>query len=198
MSKERRCKTRQSHWRGSNNAMARCHRGEGVTDVDSHQRRWKRRRNARARAEACSQTKPIDVEGDQELEKVHRTTRSLGRFRGDLLGRTDPRDRIPPGKPGQMWGQERSSPFPGEKGGSRDRCHVDTRSKGGRTRGTTARPAVARPMWVFTIQVAALHPTMQTVAGVAPGHAIRSVAIGRTWRMDGVQSTLPQKCLICP
>ena len=35
------------------------------------------------------------------------------------------------------------------------------------------------PMCAFTIQVAALHPSMQTVAGVAPEHAIRSATFGK-------------------
>lgn len=141
-------------------------------------RKWRPRRHARVQVHACSKVKEIDIEGEQAHAKEHRSMGSLGRFRGDLLGRTDPRDRVPTREIGADVRPGTLLSFPGGKGGSRDPCHVDGSSEGGWRRDRTAMAVVPCPMCVFTIQVAALHPTMQTVAGVAPGHAIRSATFG--------------------
>lgn len=58
-------------------------------------RKWRPRRHAHVQVDACSKAKRFEIEGDEAHAKEHRSMGSLGRFRGDLLGRTDPRDRVP-------------------------------------------------------------------------------------------------------
>lgn len=80
-------------------------------------RTWRPRRHARVQVHACSKTKAFDIEGEQARAKEHRSMGSLGRFRGDLLGRTDPRDRVPTRETGADVRPGTLLSFPGGKGG---------------------------------------------------------------------------------